>query len=173
MAELREVMAYFCSKYPRKTELSKARLTKMVYLADWRSAIEHGQQITRIEWVYNHYGPYVDDVADIARDDPAFSVVLTANVYGGQKAVIRYLGVEDWPSLSASDRRVLDYVIAKTAPMFWNDFIELVYSTHPIATQPQYARLDLVALASEYAMAPGERAAGVALVPELGRAGER
>jgi hypothetical protein len=53
MARLRDVVAYLCHEYPHKGELSKARLTKMVYLADWRSAIERGSQVTDIEWVFN------------------------------------------------------------------------------------------------------------------------
>jgi hypothetical protein len=39
MAELKDIIAYYCKQYPHKAELSKARLTKMVYLADWKSAI--------------------------------------------------------------------------------------------------------------------------------------
>ena len=35
MAKLVDVVGYLCEHYPHKAELSKARLTKMVYLADW------------------------------------------------------------------------------------------------------------------------------------------
>ncbi len=50
MAALKDIIAYYCDRYPHKEELSKARLTKMVYLADWKSAIVHGKQISDIKW---------------------------------------------------------------------------------------------------------------------------
>lgn len=154
MAQLRDVMAYLCARYPHKNELSKARLTKMVYLADWRAAITRNAQITSISWIYNYYGPYVDDVTDVARDDPGFEVIHTANMYGGYKEIIRYVGNEDWHSLTGSDIKVLDYVIEMTAPMYWDQFIELVYSTFPITKMPRFAPLNLVALAREYGAQP-------------------
>ncbi len=146
----RDVVAYICANYPHAQELSKARVTKMVYLADWKSALDHGRQITPIEWVFNHYGPYVEHVVDSIRADPAFEVVLTSNMYGKAKEVVRVRGEVRWPDLDAQDVAVLDHVIARTAPKYWDQFIKLVYSTYPILTRPRMAILDLVALAGEY-----------------------
>lgn len=39
MAELKDVIACIYSSYPQKAKLSEARLKRMLYLADWRSAI--------------------------------------------------------------------------------------------------------------------------------------
>jgi len=72
MSKLRDIVAYFCSNYVYKDELSKVRLTKMVYLVDWRSAITDGKQLTRIQWHFNHYGPYVEDVVASIKYDSAF-----------------------------------------------------------------------------------------------------
>jgi hypothetical protein len=53
---------------------------------------------------------------------------------------------------------VLDFVIEQTAPLYWNDFIKLVYSTYPVVTQPRFLPLDLVKLALEYReAAPAEQ----------------
>lgn len=82
---LRDIVAYVCKNYPYKDELSNARVTKMVYLADWRSAITRGKQLTDLEWEFSHYGPYVNNVIRVAEADPAFEVVTTKNPYGGQK----------------------------------------------------------------------------------------
>lgn len=146
----RDVVAYFCANYPHAQELSKARVTKMVYLADWKSALDHGEQITPIEWVFNHYGPYVEHVIDVVRADPAFEVVQTANMYGNAKEIVRLREATQWPTLSRRDIAVLDHVIARTAPKYWDQFIKLVYSTYPVLTRPRMATLDLVALAREY-----------------------
>ena len=54
MTELKEVISYLVSKYPHKDELSNARLTKMIYLADWRHAITQGNQITDIRWFFDN-----------------------------------------------------------------------------------------------------------------------
>ena len=129
--KLRDVISYFCENYPHKDELSKARLTKMVYLADWKSAIENDKQLTDIKWVYNHYGPYVNDIAEIAHKDSAFKVTRTRDLNNREKAV-------------------LDHIINTTKTLYWNNFIELVYSTYPIQTVKQFDDLDLPRLAKEY-----------------------
>jgi Protein of unknown function (DUF4065) len=151
MAQLRDVMAYFCIRYPFKEELSKARLTKMVYLADWRSAITRGRQLTDVEWEFSHHGPYVKDVIDLARRDSGFKVSRTENAYGDFKEVISVKAhVVNFPSLTVDDQRTLDYVIQTTSPKYWEQFMKLVYSTYPIVSRPRFAKLDLVKLAEEY-----------------------
>lgn len=150
MAELRDVAAYLCRYYPHKHELSNARLTKMVYLADWKSAVERGCQLTNIRWVFDQYGPYVPDVLRTAADDEAFEITVSRTVNGDPKRVIAVREDADYASLDHEDRAILDFVIASTAPKYWADFIRLVYSTYPIVTQPRGSHLDLAALAHEY-----------------------
>jgi len=150
MAKLRDVVAYLVKNYPHKSELSKARLTKMVYLADWRSAITRGKQITNIAWEFNYYGPYVDDVVDVARNDPAFSVERGINFYGEPKEVIKASPDIRHESLTEEEKEILDFVIKSTAPKYWDEFIKLVYSTYPIVSQPRFSKLDLVKLARRY-----------------------
>lgn len=151
MATLGDVMAYLCEHYPHKDDLSKARLTKLVYLADWKSAIECSEQMTDVEWVFNHFGPYVDDVADEARRDDAFEVTGTTNLYGDPKEVIKLAKSREYPSLTDEDKRILDSVIETTKRQSWNEFIRLVYSTYPVMTQDRFSTLNLVALARSYA----------------------
>ena len=150
MADLRDVLIYLCENYPHPDELSRARLAKMTYLADWRSAITRGAQITDVDWIYNHYGPYVREVEEIAESDPAFSVLKTTNLHGHEKNVIRSNYGSQTVDLSYEETEVLDYVISVTAPMNWSDFVRLVYSTYPILTQPRYSVLNLVELAFTY-----------------------
>ncbi len=149
MANLVDVMAYICKKYPHKNELSKARLTKLVYLADWRSAIVNRRQLTNIKWVFNHYGPYVDDVVITAMNHPAFNVVSTLNSYGANKSVVKLQ--YDLPiNLRRREKNILDHVIEQTKNLYFNEFIELVYSTYPVVSSNRFAYLNLVALAEEY-----------------------
>ncbi|WP_219012251.1 type II toxin-antitoxin system antitoxin SocA domain-containing protein [Shewanella algae] len=76
---------YLLKNYPYKSELSASRLTKMLYLADWKSAIEESKQLTDAEWHFNHYGPYVDDFIKIAKDDSDIKVYSTQTMFGGHK----------------------------------------------------------------------------------------
>ena len=150
MNKLRQVMLYLCNMYPHKDELSNARLTKLIYLADWKSAIERGRQITEIEWEFSYYGPYVSDVIEIAESDNSFYVESETNPYGEKKSVIRCKRGARANHLDSAEVSILKKVIAATEDKTWDDFIRLVYSTYPIKTVPQFSQLDLPRLAKQY-----------------------
>jgi hypothetical protein len=154
MAELHDVMAYIIQKYPVKHELSNARLTKMVYLADWRQAISQGKQITSIRWYFDNFGPFVRDVETTAafRDD-IFATDLGSNMYGQPKKSFTMKTQNYRPQLTVSEEAAIEHIIEVTKGLYWKDFIKLVYSTHPIASSERYSFLDLVQKAKEY----GER----------------
>lgn len=149
MTRLQNIVAYLCYYYPHKHELSKARLTKLVYLADWFSSLLDDEQMTEIKWVFNHYGPYVDDVVDSVRNSRGFSISAHENYYGAAKYLVGYSGDDGEIKLSERDEEILDAVIEKTKSMYFNTFIDYVYSTYPVTSSDRYAELDLVALARE------------------------
>jgi hypothetical protein len=161
MAELKDVMGYICQKYPYKYELSKSRLAKLVYLADWKSCLEDDHQITPLRWKFNHYGPYVDDVINTARASDDFDVVYEANVYGEPKEVVRLARMGRWPTLNEQDKDVLDHVINETQSLGWNEFIKLVYSTFPVIVSDRHQFMDLVSLARRYRREMGPEEARV------------
>ena len=144
-----EVLKYLFSNYPNPSELSKARVVKMVYLADWKSAIENGNQLTDIKWIYNHYGPYVVDIIDVIRSDNNFEIISDINYHNKPKEIIRLKRRVD-AEIKESTRKILDFVIERTSPLYWNEFITLVYSTYPILTEQKLNYLDLPKLAKEY-----------------------
>lgn len=156
-AALRDVVAYLCDHYPRPGQLSNARLTKMVYLADWKSAIERGEQLTDLSWEFSYYGPYVPDVVRLARSDDGFEVEEGKNPLGERRELVRrvpgVVGGEEYPSLTPEDRGLLDFVVGSVEDKGFTEFIKLVYSTYPIVTQERHSQLDLVRLAREYAEA--------------------
>ena len=150
MTRLQNIVAYLCLNYPFKLELSKARLTKLVYLADWFSSLIDEKQMTEVDWLFNHYGPYVDDVVDSVRNNREFSLSAHENHYGTEKIVVAYEGRESEIRLAERDKAILDAVIDKTKGMYFNAFIDYVYSTYPVKSSDRYAKFDLVALAKEY-----------------------
>ncbi|RWC10331.1 MAG: DUF4065 domain-containing protein [Mesorhizobium sp.] len=150
MADLRNVMAYLIRNYPHKHELSKARLTKMVYLADWKSAIEHQHQMTDIDWQFNHFGPYVDDVHNTALEDPAFAVQAEYNMFGKPKETIVLADKQADFRVSEQEAEILDHVIQQTKRLSWDPFIKLIYSTYPVLTGVRGGKLNLVKSAEIY-----------------------
>lgn len=150
MNRLQNIIAYFCCFYPYPNELSNSRLTKLVYLADWYSSLADGRQLTNIHWLFNHYGPYVDDVMHAVISSSLFSVSQERNMFGSAKVNISFLGNSNRINLSERDRRILDLVIDKTQGQYYNEFIDYVYSTYPVQSQNRYSNLNLVELANEY-----------------------
>ena len=88
MEKLKNIIAYFCTNYPYQKELSKARLVKMLYLADWKNSIENGRQLTDTKWIFNQYGPYVNDIIDYLKSDKRFEIINEINSYGAPKQLI-------------------------------------------------------------------------------------
>lgn len=151
MAKLQDILVYLLANYPIKSELSNARVTKMVYLADWKHAIETGGQMSPINWFFNNYGPFVWDVKDTVEANPElFSLRTDTNFYGQPKLLIDLREEPYAPSLSNSERQALDHVIATTKQMDWASFIQLVYSTYPVVKSPRYSSLNLAQYAAEY-----------------------
>lgn len=141
--KIEDIILYFCKKYPLPSELSKARLTKLVYLADWQSCIRTGKQLTHIKWYFNNFGPYVDDVVDTARNNPNITVITTNNFYGDTKEVISVKDDAPMPTMEKNQAEILDFVINETKKLYWNDFIKYVYSTPPVSGSTRYTILNL------------------------------
>ncbi|WP_263576534.1 Panacea domain-containing protein [Acinetobacter pseudolwoffii] len=137
---LNDLIKYFCSMYPHSQELSKARLTKMIYLADWENFKLSNKQISDIKWYFDNFGPYVTDVVDTAYNDPDVRLVSTRTIYGTEKTLIEYKGVT--PTLDEPVRTILDKVIESTKTLSWKNFIEYVYATPPIKESTRYNYLD-------------------------------
>lgn len=137
---LNDLIKYFCSMYPYAQELSKARLTKMIFLADWENFKINKEQISNIEWYFDNFGPYVTNIIDIAYNDPDVRVVSTRTIYGTDKTLIEYKG--EIPNIDINVKAILDKVINDTRSLSWKSFIDYVYATPPIKQSERYNYLD-------------------------------
>jgi len=145
------LVKYILVHYPHKSELSASRLTKMLYLADWKNSIEKASQITNAVWHFHHYGPYVDDFLKIAKEDSDINVVNTTTVFGGRKQQLELK--KDFNGdieVSSDNKKILDFVIADTKDKSYEEFITLVYSTYPVVSSSRYSDFDLVNMAQDY-----------------------
>lgn len=148
---LREIIAYILRFYFNKEELSKYRLTKLVYLCDWCYAVSRGKQITNIHWFFDNYGPFVWDVIDIAKqENQLFNVHNAENFYGQNITLIKLHQCFYNPVLSSDVKECIEYVLENTKNLDLEEFTNLVYATYPIKTSRRYTNLDLVQKAKEY-----------------------
>ncbi len=151
MSNLIDIIYYTCQKYPHKDELSKARLTKMVYLSDWKSCLVNNCQLTKIDWFFDNYGPFVDDVhQEIKKYPNLIEIVHTSNYYGYDKTLYVITKNDYVPNLTKTEESIIDEVIEKTQTMHWDSCINFIYSTYPIATSPRYSKLNLLEKSLEY-----------------------
>ncbi|ENV3677539.1 Panacea domain-containing protein [Vibrio parahaemolyticus] len=145
------VIKYILQAYPKKEALSASRLTKMLYLTDWKAALELDSQLTNTVWHFHHYGPYVDDFVKMAKKDSDIKVTNTTTMFGGSKQLFELSGESTEPIiLEPQLKEIVDFVINATKDKNYEEFIKLVYSTYPVLSSNKYSDLDLVQKAREY-----------------------
>ena len=150
MNDLVNLIVYIFRKYPKVEELSKPRLVKLIYLIDWKHTIDNGRQATSINWFFNHYGPYVDTVINLIKENPlVFNVETRINAYGGVSDKIKLISKNEF-SINDTIRKSADFIIENTSDKNWSDFINLVYSTFPIRNNSKYTSLNLIEKAEKF-----------------------
>ena len=148
---LKDILVYLLKNYPHKRDFSNARITKMVYLADWHQAINYREQISNIQWVFDNYGPFVWDIYNEVKDNPTlFKIQENKNTYGQRKVLFQLNSKDYKPKLTEPQKKSIDHVIKQTQELNWSEFIKLVYSTYPIMSSDRYSELDLITQAKEY-----------------------
>lgn len=144
--KLRSVMRYIVKNYPFPDDLTKTRITKLVYLIDWENTKKNGKQITNINWYFDHYGPYVSDVLDEADKDSCVSIESTISNFGTIKYIVKPKIDKNelvYDDLTVNDIEIINSVIRETKNLSWNKFIDYVYSTDPIKKSNRYENLNL------------------------------
>jgi len=158
-----DIAAYIFQNYPNPNQLSKPRLVKLFYLLDWKSSIDYSTQVTSINWYFNHYGPYVEEIIQILENATSeFEVISYKNPYNHGTTVKFKLLTNKQRNLSDNVKKILNLLIEHTSKMNWSQFISLVYNTYPIKNNSKYTTLNLVEAANKYRMrkAPANRVDG-------------
>ena len=144
--KLRNVLLYIVKNYPYGADLTKTRITKLVYLIDWEYTKKYGKQMTEISWYFDHYGPYVSDVLDEADEDKTVSIKSTFSNFGTIKYIVRPKYDKElihYEGLDVSEIEVINEVFENTKMLSWNQFINYVYDTPPIKESRKYSHLYL------------------------------
>ena len=150
VAEVKDVVAYLTKKYAGPEVLSESRLKYLVYLADWKSTIERGQQITQLQWAYGRWGLHVPEPVLQARELVGLNPLYGQNPFGRLLDKIPFVIPKKYPTLTEEDRHILDFVVGGAGRDNILELGTLVRSTWPIYSQDPPAELDLVSLALEY-----------------------
>ena len=153
IASLKDVMAFILERYPAHLahELSNAKVTKMIYLADWHFAIHHKKQITDINWYFDTYGPFVKDVEKTALENKDIFVVdFGNNRYGSPKKTLSLRDPKHVTNLKPELCESLKCVISVSKDKQWDSFIKMVYSSFPVRNSERYTFLDLKSLAKDF-----------------------
>ena len=138
--KIKNLLIYFCQK--SKAELSNARLTKLVYLSDWLSLLKNGKQITHIDWLFNRYGPYVNDIFDLVNEDKdTFEVKEEKNFYGAKKIAISLRKRKEYKK--TEEISIANMVLKATEDKNFEKFIDFVYETPPVKNTERYSFLEL------------------------------
>lgn len=123
---LKDLLCEILKKYGGS--LHNAALAKMVYLVDIEAVSRFGAQVTDIEWLRDNYGPFVWDILECVKENPAtFSIT----EYEGK----RLISLKDEKcSLPSEVSELVDEVVKK-APDPNKNFIafrKYVYETPPM-----------------------------------------
>jgi hypothetical protein len=149
MSDVREVIGYLCSR--NKLPLSKMRLAKLLYLADWTNAQKYGQQLTDLQWRFNRYGPYADnvDIVELARNSKDFDILRVKDSFGSDTDFVKCLVEKPYKDLSSTARETLDSVLHDYYAEPFQAFSDSVLRTYPLLSQKPDLELDLPKLAQE------------------------
>ncbi len=151
MNELLDIIYYICLNYPNQEDLSNARLNKIIYLADWRNVLKRGHQVSQINWIFNHYGPFVSDIInEVSAHENIFEVRYVPNDFGHPKQIISLRNDTNLGNPNIIDNDSIDFIIEKTKDMGFNKFIQYVYSTYPVLSSQHGESLNLIEKAEQY-----------------------
>lgn len=148
MKKLREVIRYLLINSSQPSKLTKTKVTKLVYLGDWFSSLENNEQITDVEWFFDHYGPYVSDIYFVAQKDSKIKIKTGYNAFGNPKETLECVvsKTKFKTRLNNEEQAILDKVLSETDDMNWREFIDFIYKTPPIKTSEKYSKLNLVSI---------------------------
>lgn len=149
-------MGDFISVARRAVERSDAgavfvseRLFRLLFLVDWRAALEEEDSLSEIRWTAQ--GP-VDLVGEIppAYDDLHATLERKSGEWTNGDCS-NYLAAlaKDLPALAADALETIDYVMDTVGDMSWHELNRLVFSTRPMMAGPRRGNLDLRELAHQ------------------------
>lgn len=140
-------------KYPHKEYCSRARIQRLVFLADWWMLLHRQRRLIDLNWVFdNRRGPVnVELVATIERATSIFAYQDEINIETGRvRRLFRIVNEKYTPNLDADAADAIDTVVSVTQEMPWVEFNSFVHSTYPLMNGQRNSVLDMKNLVEAY-----------------------
>lgn len=149
-----DIVFEFIRKYPHKEYCSRARIQRLVYLADWWMLLHHKRRLLEIDWIFDmRRGPV--NLSLIAGVEHAINLFAYTDEINPDtqrtRRVFRIINSEHTPVLSAEAMEAIEVVVEVTKEMPWQEFNAFVHSTFPLMNGQRGRILDLVRMAGLYA----------------------
>ena len=135
-----------------RAKLSMPVITKILYLTDWKCAIELGRTFTGLRWFLAEYGPEVEDYEILEFLSSRRFARRQEQASSGEQSHYKLkrpvqISVKD---MDPDFIRILTFAMKTAAEKGAEDLDLLVMSTYPVITTDIYGKLDLVKKAKEY-----------------------
>lgn len=150
-----DALVFMLRRYPASGDVTVTRAMKMLYLADWRHAIVHEEQMSTARWRIGQWGPDSDEAHSAIYRSDRFVLERRPSPFGSLRTVIS-CRADVGAAMPPKGRDVATFVIEKAHRLTERGIRDLVVGTYPMRTGARNVPLDLVAGAAAYA---NERAA--------------
>jgi len=147
---LGDIVYYIVSNYKWNSPLSNARLTKIVFLTDWNFCLKEWKQATWINWYFDSYGPYVNDVISFVESSEHLSKKYSMTMFWWYKTEIKVIKKREDFDIPEKLSKSINFVMDETSKFNFNDFIDFVYSLYPIQISEKFTYLNLPLMAHDY-----------------------
>lgn len=145
--KLRDSVAYVVSEFKehQRVPLTRTKLVKFLYLADWISCQKRHKPVTGVQYRSYYYGPYAPEILEAAEEQPHY--ILSERQFrsdGAPYYVYAPTGVKPKVStLTADDRAVIDGVLREYGAMSLKTLLRTVYQTPPFQKAEMLQPIDL------------------------------
>jgi len=130
-------------------ELPSEKLARLVFLCDWKHSLDHGEQITDLEWSVSGFGSFGDVVNEVKKHPDLFDLRSYGHMYRPDE-VVRLVDEDYQPELEDSEMDVAREIADLERKLNWAEFSQILYSTYPLLRSHSSKRSNLVELAKEY-----------------------
>lgn len=145
--DLRNVITYIISQLVEmEVSFGKTKLVKLLYLIDVEFYRSFSRQLTNLEWIFYHYGPYAFSLdhtfsemdLDIPQEDVFTTSGVKAKIFRLEKHV-----KSDLENSTGADKIIIDRIIKSWGYSDLNSLLSYVYfHTEPMVTAERGESLD-------------------------------
>lgn len=129
-------------------KITKTQLVKLAYLADLESTKFTNSQVSDIQWLRYHYGPYdkhLDERLGFLQQNGFIEIKQQNKVSDPDKTyfIFNYTGKSVDPNLEPVKKDIVDTIIKQFGSFTLNSLLKYVYDTEPMKGAKKDEPLDL------------------------------